>query len=90
MRLAHLSVRLLLLLCPRRFRSEFAPEMLDVFEDRFGDIALRCHSSTHRSIALSKLRLSTWANIDFPNVEPPRLPGDESVLRSSHWLRRIL
>jgi predicted permease len=63
MRLAQLSVRMLLLLYPRQFRSEFASEMLDVFEDRFGDIALRCRSSTHRGVALSRLLLSTWANI---------------------------
>ncbi len=63
MRLAVLSVRLVLLLYPRRFRSVFAAEMLGVFEDRYRDIALSYRGSSTRPIRTALLLLSTWSNI---------------------------
>lgn len=87
MRLAHLSVRVLLSLYPRRFRSEFAAEMLDVFEDRYREIALRYRSSPRRTMSLARLLLSTWANV-LLSVFSERLKSSQNSRGRLHGLER--
>jgi predicted permease len=91
MRLATFSVRALLMLYPRRFRSAFAAEMLEVFEDRYGDISLRHHGFVRRSASLARLLLSTWANIlasaiseRFENSQHHQISQEEKAFMATY------